>query len=781
MEALSVLQPYPGLRPFDEGDQPFFFGRDAQIKSLRQKLLTNRLVAVVGRSGCGKSSLVRAGLIPLLKRAPDSDEHTWKVATFRPQGRPIHELGRTLLELTPGVTPSTWELRRMRLDAMLRRSGLGLLEAVSELNLPASGRLLIVIDQFEEIFRFEDPAGSNTDEATAFVRLLTEAINADGPLHLMLTMRLDFLGDCARFPRLPEAINNGQFLVPNLSRAERRAAIEKPAEKAKKTIKPEVTQKLLNDIGDDPDQLPVLQHVLMRTWQQAGGHDTITLKNYDDTGGVPSAIERHADQIFEKLDEKHKKVAERLFKALSERDQRGRSVRRGATFAAVEKILQEDDPRASDIPEQLTYVIEKFRAPDACFLLPPADEKLVPEDRIDISHESLLRGWKRLGGTTGIDGWIAEEARDGRIYAGLLEVAQSGSTLPPRIAQQRQQWWRAARPNEAWALRYGNEFSKVADFVAKGWRRSMLWRALTVIGIALIVTLGGTIIWLRFNEVVKDLANNILITQYRSDIAGLQAEKARLDRDNAELKDVVQRLQSSLPQSDQKARQDLANLLPDASLQRPNVDQRTLSAQLALQGATGFMWIGSAQNSNLSSPNGDPVSPASVAVGDQYLTTLDIFLREGAPDPTNYSQKRTLGILPEGTRVQVVSILPPFSRPSGEQYWTQVRVTKLALSTIYFQFAGGSRDQAQQLSKALQDLGYKIPGEERTSLAAGKHEVRYFYPGQRDAAAQLASDTSEALKKLGYSTPPIGVTAAGNVTKNNADGKLELWIEIPPR
>ena len=89
-------------------------------------------------------------------------------------------------------------------------------------------------------------------------------------INVILTMRLDFLGDCARFQRLPEAISDGQYLVPNLSRAERRAAIEEPAKKAGKLIKPEVTQRLLNEIGEDPDQLPVLQHALMRTWQHAG-------------------------------------------------------------------------------------------------------------------------------------------------------------------------------------------------------------------------------------------------------------------------------------------------------------------------------------------------------------------------------------------------------------------------------------------------------------------------------------------------------------------------------
>jgi hypothetical protein len=110
-----------------------------------------------------------------------------------------------------------------------------------------------------------------------------------------------------------------------------------------------------------------------------------------------------------------------------------------------------------------------------------------------------------------------------------------------------------------------------------------------------------------------------------------------------------------------------------------------------------------------------------------------------------------------------------------------VRIVKLALPTVYFQFAGGGRDQARQLSKALQDKGYKIPGEERSGAAAGKREVRYFYAGQKSIATQLALDATQALQRLGYPSLSVSVEPASAPTKNNPDGKLELWLEIPPK
>jgi energy-coupling factor transporter ATP-binding protein EcfA2 len=829
--ALSNDQPYPGLRPYGSGDEEFFFGREAQARGLRLKLETGRLVAVVGRSGCGKSSLVLAGLMPLLNKEINQDgRRTWRIASFRPQGRPIAELAKELFRLASeapaapadrqarpetGGAPSEpsagtqsqiqpaemEELRRSRLDAMLRRSSQGLVEAASELRMDSSERLLIIVDQFEEIFRFEDPSGRNADEATAFVRLLIEAINAESPrIQIILTMRLDFLGDCARFARLPEAISDGQFLVPNLSRAERRAAIEEPAKKAGKLVRPEVTQRLLNEIGEDPEQLPVLQHVLMRMWQNASAKAEITLKDYEDAGGVTAAISRHADRIYNGLaTDAHRKAAERLFKAISERDRRGRSIRRATALGEIQGIVAGDDASASVIPDpnKLNSVIDAFRAPDCCFLMPPADEALAPDRLVDISHESLLRGWGKLTGKTGTDGWIAEEERDGRTYSGLLDAAENESILPAKVALQRRQWWDNARPNEAWAKRYGDKFSTVEEFMRTNARRAFV-RRLAIIALVALAAISSIGFGLYFSyEAVrrseKDIYYTELARQNRENLSKLaqaqtqiQAQEKELDKRNKELDQTIRNAQKSLPSGYEKTHEDLDKLLNQSAAGLDTVVQRAVVDSKAgtpptLSSDAGFLWIGSAQAGNLTTLDGVPVLPLAVKTNAEYLISLDIYLRQGLPDRTSYAQQPTLGIMPDGTRVLILDVAPPFSRPSGDQYWAQVRVTKLALPTIYFQFAGGSRDQAQQLSKALQDKGYKIPGEERIATAAGKREVRYFYAAQKTIAAQLASDTTQILQRLGYPSLSVSAVFAGDPTKSNPDGKLELWLEIPPK
>ena len=158
-----------------------------------------------------------------------------------------------------------------------------------------------------------------------------------------------------------------------------------------------------------------------------------------------------------------------------------------------------------------------------------------------------------------------------------------------------------------------------------------------------------------------------------------------------------------------------------------------------------------------------------------------IFLRKGPPDRANYAQQESVGIMPEGTRVQIVSILPPYDRASGEQFWAQVQVVKLALPTVFFQFSGGPRDQAQRLSRALQTIGYRIPGEERTSGAAGLREVRYFFRGQSTLARELADNVNRILQQQGLAIPPVTIELKNESTAiaTNPDGKLELWLELP--
>ena len=271
MSAEFSLAPYPGLRPFRAEEADIYFGRETQTDALLDRLGRTRLLAVVGPSGCGKSSLVRAGMIASLQTgfmaAAGAD---WRIADLRPGDRPMARLARALRPFAPPAEATEMaEAEALPLiEAALRRGPLGLVEWLRDVGLPPATNLLLLVDQFEEIFRYREKG--DRDEADAFVALLlASAAQRELPIYIVITMRSDFLGDCALFSGLPEAINDSQYLTPRLTREQCRLAITGPAKVFGGAVDPALVNRLLNDFGPDPDQLPLLQHALMRMWDRA--------------------------------------------------------------------------------------------------------------------------------------------------------------------------------------------------------------------------------------------------------------------------------------------------------------------------------------------------------------------------------------------------------------------------------------------------------------------------------------------------------------------------------
>jgi hypothetical protein len=177
-----------------------------------------------------------------------------------------------VIGLRDGELAST---NRVLIEATLRRGTLGLIDAVRLSRLPGNDNILIVVDQFEELFRFKRSRQiqNSRDEAVAFVKLLLEATRQSHlPIYVVLTMRSDFIGDCMDYPGLPEAVNESQYLVPRMTRDELRSAITGPVAVAGGHIATRLVLRILNDVGDDQDQLPLMQHVLMRTWNHWAQH-----------------------------------------------------------------------------------------------------------------------------------------------------------------------------------------------------------------------------------------------------------------------------------------------------------------------------------------------------------------------------------------------------------------------------------------------------------------------------------------------------------------------------
>jgi S1-C subfamily serine protease len=463
----KLFNPFPGLRPFETDEAHLYFGRDGQSDEIIRRLARTRFVGVVGTSGSGKSSLVRAGLLPALHGGfMTTAGSSWRIAVFRPGNNPIRNLATALIR--PDVFGSREQDEHIAttvLEATLRRSALGLAEATRLAGMASDEQLLVVVDQFEELFRFKKDSKdlAAQDEAAAFVKLLLEAIHkADLPIYVALTMRSDYLGDCAQFRDLPEALNDGQYLIPRMTRDQRREAIEGPVAVGGGEIAPRLVQRLLNDVGDDPDQLPILQHALMRTWdhwqKNRQGETVIDLVDYEAIGGLSEALSRHADQAYNLLpDNRSKKVAERLFKCLTEKTSDNREIRRPTTFRQICTVVEAG-------PQEVVQIVDRFRTEGHWFLVPPVDEPLVQDSLIDISHESLIRKWTRLRV------WVQEEAESRDRYLDLVRAAtayQRGEKGPWRDPELKLtlQWWESLKPNLAWAQFYHPQFDAAAKFL----------------------------------------------------------------------------------------------------------------------------------------------------------------------------------------------------------------------------------------------------------------------------------------------------------------------------
>lgn len=450
---LYTEDPYPGLRPFREDEFDIFFGREVQTDQLLARLASRRFLAVTGPSGCGKSSLVKAGMIPALKAGfmVDAGSH-WRICDFRPGNSPMGRLTGALSD--PAISGSDRDIGEAVAEtgAALRRGPLGLIEVAKRAEGLKGRALLILVDQFEEIFRYRSLGFEETDEADAFVALLLAATEQrEVQVYVVITMRSEYLGDCAVFHGLAQAVSDSQYLTPRLEREELEEAIQGPARVFGGRVDDKLVNRLINDFGTTSDQLPLVQHVLMRLWNREkaqGSTPLLTISDYEDPkiGGLSNPLSTHADEIFGELNPDQQRIAKIMFKRLSNAEKGRNDLRMPARVREVAEI-------ASVEPSKVIAVAEAFRRRGRCFLA--ASEGPIDEDTLlDISHESLIRQWGKL------DGWAKDEAKSVEMYRLLCYWSQRwnkseanlwrGLDLASAVA-----WHDRENPNLEWAKRYG--------------------------------------------------------------------------------------------------------------------------------------------------------------------------------------------------------------------------------------------------------------------------------------------------------------------------------------
>lgn len=501
-----LVSPFVGLRPFNTDEAMLFFGRGVQTVELLEHLHRARFLAVVGSSGCGKSSLVRAGLIPKLEAGfLVEDRDRWRIAVMKPGDAPLRNLTVALLNAI-STTLNDTDINGL-IDEIHAAGVQAIIERLAPDFAGTDTSLLLLVDQFEEIFRFSLQADDveSRDEAADFVSImLTLAAQRELPIYVVMTMRSDFLGDCDNFYGLPEAMNRGQYLVPRPTRQQRGKAIEGPIRLFGAHLSPRLLDRLLNDIGDQTDQLPVLQHALMRTWEEwkRSGDPKLDLSHYEAVGTIKDALSRDADEAIAGMSGQDLNITMRLFQALTTRDERGRRIRRPAHQSEIEAITGANS-------DQVRAIVDRFRSGGRSFL--NIDEGS-GDALIDISHESLIRQWDRLRK------WVDEESDAASTYLQIVDVAsrhargRAGLWGNPDL-QIALDWRAKQRPNKAWAKRYHSDFETAMSFLDRSLRKRKLTLAMRVLSVAAIVIIAVAALLLVQRRLQEDRARESLQIQ----------------------------------------------------------------------------------------------------------------------------------------------------------------------------------------------------------------------------------------------------------------------------
>ena len=447
--------PYPGLRPFEPHEWSIFFGREVMTTEVITRLGRQNLILVHGGSGCGKSSLVRAGVLPVLQSDHDLNRRDFRYSVIRPSQGPLDALATALLaHLGPA---NGRNLEESWLDRLaIERDLVGTIEQRLR---GKNATFCLVIDQFEEIFRWaEERDRAEAEFLVDFMRAAAAGDRAGRNFFVLATMRSDYLGQCAQFRDFAPVVNDCQYLLDNLDEFGVLRAIQEPAERFSGSVDPVLADRLRFMAKDDVDALPILQHTLMRMYDALASKEpgwVLSLTALDGVSGEAGPLSEHAEAIYQEVaagSPVRDAAVEWMFRALTELDAGGRAIRRPCRFEELVAVSGTDEPT-------VTEIVDAFSRSGRNFLVVTPSDHGARE--VDVSHEALIRRWRRIGDNS-IDpdtgqrtGWLFREFQAGLIWKALAVFANRGeATIEPTMTKQWLHFFDQVESRPAWAARY---------------------------------------------------------------------------------------------------------------------------------------------------------------------------------------------------------------------------------------------------------------------------------------------------------------------------------------
>ena len=382
--------PYPGLAAFQEEDAPYFYGREGVTQKLVAAVSQKSLIAVIGASGSGKSSVVFAGLVPQLKQ---DKKHDWLIASFRPGNNPLQSLAIALTPLTERRVPlggwgsdeqTTYQrLAELELEVELKASDRALQNLIESITTASpKSHLVVIADQFEELYTL----CNNAEERKILLDNLLNAVEKVPGFTLVLTLRADFFGEALSYRRLADALQDAQLNLGSLNAQELQTAIEQPAHSLNVQLEPGLTQRLIDVVLESPSYLPLLEFALTQLWQKQR-QGWLTHQAYADIGGVETALAVHAEGMYAQLSSAAQEKVQQIFIQLVQPTETSADIRRLATR---EEVGEENWELVARLADARLVVTNR--------------NEITKVETVEIIHEALIKNWRRLRQWMRVDG-----------------------------------------------------------------------------------------------------------------------------------------------------------------------------------------------------------------------------------------------------------------------------------------------------------------------------------------------------------------------------------------
>lgn len=402
LESIAPDNPYKGLRAFQEADADDFRGREALVERLIQRLngesVAARFLTLIGPSGSGKSSVIKAGVMPKLRRGAVEGSNTWFITEMVPGAHPLEELEAALLRIA--INPPASLIDQLGEDER------GLVRAVKRVLPPdggTGGELVLVVDQFEEVFtQVEDEA----ERAHFLKSLLAAAREPHSRLRIITTLRADFYDRPLLYPEFGELVRECTEVVLPLSRDELERAIVEPAENAGLALEMGLVPEIVADVGEQPGALPLLQYALTELYERRDGR-WLTVQAYRDIEGVSGALARRATELYDTLNEEGKRAARQLFLRLVTLGEGSEDTRRRVRLTEL-LSLQVDE----QMIQQVIDLFGKYR------LLTFDRDPETRAPTVEVAHEALIRQWQLLRK------WLEDNREDLRLQRRLSAATE---------------------------------------------------------------------------------------------------------------------------------------------------------------------------------------------------------------------------------------------------------------------------------------------------------------------------------------------------------------------